>query len=158
MEDKLKRMKELIELLNKASYAYYQESAPIMTDYEYDKLYDELVSLEKETNTTLSNSPTVNVETSVSKELEKVEHKTPMLSLGKTKSIDELVEFIGDKEGLLSWKLDGLTIVLTYKDGKLLRGVTRGNGVIGEVVTENVKQFKNVPFTIPYKGELVVRG
>ena len=158
MEDKINRMKELIKLLNKASYAYYQDSAPIMTDYEYDKLYDELVSIEKETNTTLSNSPTVNVETSVSKELEKVEHKTPMLSLGKTKNIDELVEFIGDKEGLLSWKLDGLTIVLTYKDGKLLRGVTRGNGVIGEVVTENVKQFKNIPFTIPYKGELVVRG
>lgn len=158
MEDKLKRMKELIDLLNKASYAYYQNSEPIMTDYEYDKLYDELVSLEKETNTTFSNSPTVNVEVAVSKELEKYEHKTPMLSLAKTKSIDELSEFILDKEGLLSWKLDGLTIVLTYKDGKLLRGVTRGNGLIGEVVTENVKQFKNVPFTIPYKGELVLRG
>ena len=158
MEDKLKRMKELIDLLNKASYAYYQNSEPIMTDYEYDKLYDELVSLERETNTTFSNSPTVNVEVAVSKELEKYEHKTPMLSLAKTKSIDELSEFILDKEGLLSWKLDGLTIVLTYKEGKLLRGVTRGNGLIGEVVTENVKQFKNVPFTIPYKGELVLRG
>lgn len=158
MEEKIKRMKDLIVLLNEASYAYYQNSEPIMTDYEYDKLYDELVNLEKETNTTLSNSPTVNVEVSVSKELEKYEHKTPMLSLQKTKSIDELSEFIQDKEGLLSWKLDGLTIVLTYKDGKLLRGVTRGNGVIGEVVTENVKRFKNIPFTIPYKGELVLRG
>lgn len=158
MEDKIKKMKELIDLLNAASYAYYQNSEPIMTDYEYDRLYDELVSLEKETNTTLSNSPTVNVEVSVSKELEKYEHKTPMLSLQKTKSIDELSEFIMDKEGLLSWKLDGLTIVLTYKDGKLLRGVTRGNGIIGEVVTENVKQFKNIPYTIPYKGELVLRG
>ena len=158
MEDKISRMKELIDLLNKASYAYYQNSEPIMTDYEYDKLYDELVELEKETNTTLSNSPTVNVEVSISKELEKFEHPSPMLSLQKTKSIDDLSAFIMDKEGLLSWKLDGLTIVLTYKDGKLLRGVTRGNGIIGEVVTENVKQFKNVPYTIPYKGELVLRG
>lgn len=158
MNDKITRMKELIDLLNAASYAYYQNSEPIMTDYEYDKLYDELVLLEKETNTTLSNSPTVNVEVSVSKELEKFEHKTPMLSLQKTKSIDELSEFIMDKEGLLSWKLDGLTIVLTYNDGKLVRGVTRGNGIIGEVVTENVKRFKNIPFTIPYKGELVLRG
>ena len=158
MEDKLKRMKELIELLNKASFMYYQESSPIMTDYEYDKLYDELVDLENETNTTLSNSPTINVETSVSKNLEKVEHKEPMLSLGKTKSVDDLSEFLKDKEGLLSWKLDGLTIVLTYKDGKLFSGVTRGNGVIGEVVTNNVKTFKNIPFTIPFKGELVVRG
>ena len=158
MEEKIKRMKDLIVLLNEASYAYYQNSEPIMTDYEYDKLYDELVALEKETNTTLSNSPTVNVEVSVSKELEKYEHPSPMLSLQKTKSVEELSEFIMDKEGLLSWKLDGLTIVLTYKDGKLLRGVTRGNGVIGEVVTENVKQFKNIPYTIPYKGQLVLRG
>ena len=158
MEDKITRMKELIELLNKAAYAYYQESAPIMTDYEYDKLYDELVSLEKETNTTLSNSPTVNVETTVSTSLEKVEHPSPMLSLSKTKSVDDLSEFLGDKEGLLSWKLDGLTIVLTYRDGKLYSGVTRGNGVIGEVVTNNVKKFKNIPHQIPFKGELVVRG
>ncbi len=158
MEDKIKRMKELIETLNLASKMYYQNSAPIMTDYEYDKLYDELVKLEKETNTVFSNSPTVNVETEVSKVLEKVEHKEPMLSLAKTKSVDDLAEFIQDKVGLLSWKLDGLTIVLTYKDGKLLRGVTRGNGIIGEVVTDNVRQFKNIPATIPYKGELVIRG
>ena len=158
MEDKLNRMKELVELLNYASKMYYQESSPIMTDYEYDKLYDELVNLEKETNTTLASSPTVNVESEVSKSLEKVEHSSPMLSLSKTKIVSELIDFLGDKEGLLSWKLDGLTIVLTYKDGKLLRGVTRGNGIIGEVVTENVKRFKNVPLTIPFKGDLVVRG
>ena len=158
MEEKLNRMKELIETLNYASKMYYQNSSPIMTDYEYDKLYDELVSLEHETKTVLSNSPTVNVETEVSVTLEKVEHKEPMLSLSKTKSVEDLKSFIGDKEGLLSWKLDGLTIVLTYRDGKLFRGVTRGNGIIGEVVTENVKQFKNIPFTIPYKEELIVRG
>ena len=158
MEEKLERMKELVKLLNKASEMYYIYSSPIMTDYEYDKLYDELVKLENETGTTFSNSPTVNVETGVSEALEKVEHSSPMLSLGKTKIVDELCDFIGDKKGILSWKLDGLTIVLTYNNGKLVRGVTRGNGIIGEVVTENVKQFKNVPFTIPYKGELVVRG
>ena len=158
MEEKLDRMKELIKLLNKASEMYYIYSSPIMTDYEYDKLYDELVKLENETNTVFSNSPTINVETGVSEQLEKVEHSSPMLSLGKTKSVDDLCDFIGDKKGILSWKLDGLTIVLTYNGGKLVRGVTRGNGIIGEVVTENVKQFKNVPFTIPYRGELVVRG
>ena len=158
MDNKINRMKELIEQLNYASKMYYQNSDPIMTDYEYDKLYDELVKLEKETNTTFSNSPTINVETEVSDSLEKVEHPSAMLSLSKTKSIDDLEEFLGDKEGVLSWKLDGLTIVLTYDNGKLVRGVTRGNGIIGEVVTENVKQFKNVPFTIPYKGNLVVRG
>ena len=158
MEDKLKRMEELVELLNEASKYYYQYSSPIMTDYEYDKLYDELVKLEEETNTVLSNSPTINVEAEVSNTLEKVEHPSPMLSLSKTKSIDDLVSFIGDKKGLLSWKLDGLTIVLTYRDGKLFSGVTRGNGIIGEVVTENVKKFKNIPHTIPFKGNLVVRG
>lgn len=158
MENKIEKMKELISKLNYASKMYYQNSSPIMTDYEYDKLYDELVKLEHETNTIFANSPTVNVETEVSQTLEKYEHKTPMLSLSKTKQVDELINFIGDKDGVLSWKLDGLTIVLTYNNGKLVRGVTRGNGIIGEVVTENVKQFKNVPFTIPYKGELVVRG
>ena len=158
MEEKIKEMKELIEKLNYASKMYYQNSSPIMTDYEYDKLYDRLVKLEEETNTIFANSPTINVETEVSQTLEKVEHKSPMLSLSKTKNVDELINFIGDKEGVLSWKLDGLTIVLTYNKGKLVSGVTRGNGIIGEVVTENVKQFKNVPFTIPYQGELVVRG
>ena len=158
MDKKLNRMKELIEILNNASRLYYQYSTPIMTDFEYDKLYDELEKLEKETNTILSNSPTQNVEPEAIDSLVKVEHPVPMLSLSKTKSISELASFLGNQEGLLSWKLDGLTIVLTYKDGKLSSGVTRGNGIIGEVVTENVKKFKNIPLTIPYKGTLVVRG
>lgn len=158
MDKKLNRMKELIEILNNASRLYYQYSTPIMTDFEYDKLYDELEKLEKETNTVLSNSPTQNVEPEAIDSLVKVEHPAPMLSLSKTKSISELASFLGNREGLISWKLDGLTIVLTYKDGKLSSGVTRGNGIIGEVVTENVKKFKNIPLTIPYKGTLVVRG
>ena len=158
MDKKLNRMKELIEILNNASRLYYQYSTPIMTDFEYDKLYDELEKLEKETNTVLSNSPTQNVEPEAIDSLVKVEHPAPMLSLSKTKSISELASFLGNQEGLISWKLDGLTIVLTYKDGKLSSGVTRGNGIIGEVVTENVKKFKNIPLTITYKGTLVVRG
>lgn len=158
MDKKLNRMKELIEILNNASRLYYQYSTPIMTDFEYDKLYDELEKLEKETNTILSNSPTQNVEPEAIDSLVKVEHPAPMLSLSKTKSISELASFLVNQEGLLSWKLDGLTIVLTYKDGKLSSGVTRGNGIIGEVITENVKKFKNIPLTIPYKGTLVVRG
>lgn len=158
MNDKIARMKELIDLLNKASMLYYQKSTPMMTDYEYDKLCDELVSLEKETNMVFSNSPTINVEPTVSTELEKTTHPHPMLSLSKTKNPDDLVSFIGNKEGLLSWKLDGLTIVLTYENGKLVSGVTRGNGVVGEVVTENVKKFKNIPLSINYMGRLVLRG
>lgn len=158
MEDKITRMKELINILNKASELYYQKNTIMMTDYEYDHLYDELVELEKETNMTLSNSPTINVEPEISSSLKQVEHPSPMLSLAKTKKVSELENFLGDKEGLLSWKLDGLTIVLTYENGKLISGVTRGTGIIGELVTENVKQFKNVPLTIPYKGRLVLRG
>ena len=158
MEEQLTRMRELVDRLNEASKYYYQYSSPIMTDYEYDKLYDELVNLEKVTKTTLSDSPTINVETEVSNTLEKVEHPSPMLSLAKTKSISDLISFIKDKDGLLSWKLDGLTIVLTYNNGFLVSGVTRGNGIIGEVVTENVKTFKNIPLKIDYKGKLVVRG
>ncbi|MGM9877296.1 MAG: NAD-dependent DNA ligase LigA [Bacilli bacterium] len=158
MKEELNRMKELVNILNEASKYYYQYSSPIMTDYEYDKLYDELVELENKTKIVLEDSPTIHVENEVSDKLQKVEHPSPMLSLSKTKSIDDLVNFIKDKEGLLSWKLDGLTIVLTYNKGKLVSGVTRGNGIIGEVVTENVKQFKNIPLTIEYKGKLVVRG
>lgn len=158
MKNKMNRMKELIKLLNHASELYYQKSTSMMTDYEYDKLYDELVELEKETSMTLSNSPTINVEPTILSSLEQVEHPSPMLSLSKTKQVSELVSFLKDKEGLLSWKLDGLTIVLTYENGKLVSGVTRGTGLIGEVVTENVKRFKNVPLTIPYKGHLVLRG
>lgn len=158
MEDKIKRMKELIKILNEASVSYYQKSISIMTDYEYDKLYDELVLLEGETNMVLSNSPTINVEPEVSSGLRTVEHPSPMLSLAKTKSVDELSSFLKDKEGLISWKLDGLTIVLTYEGGKLISGVTRGNGIIGEVITDNVKQFSNIPLTIPFKERLVLRG
>ena len=152
------RMKELIRILNEASIAYYKNSMPIMTDYEYDKLYDELVELENKLGITLSNSPTNRVEPEVQTNLETVNHPAPMLSLGKTKDVNDLIDFISDKEGLLSWKLDGLTIVLTYENGKLISGVTRGNGTVGEVVTENVKQFKNIPLNIAYKDRLVLRG
>ena len=158
MNEKTERMKELISILNKASELYYQYNTSMMTDFEYDKLYDELVLLEKETNMTLSNSPTINVEPEILSSLEKVEHPSPMLSLAKTKDVDELASFLNEQTGILSWKLDGLTIVLTYENGVLVSGVTRGTGTIGEVVTQNVKQFKNVPLTIPYKGKLVVRG
>ena len=158
MDTDIKRMKELIEILNNASELYYQKNTSIMTDYEYDKLYDELVMLEGKTNTVFSNSPTINVEPQISSGLEQVTHPSPMLSLAKTKKVSELESFLGNKEGLLSWKLDGLTIVLTYDKGKLVSGVTRGTGIVGEVVTENVKRFKNIPLTIPYKGRLVVRG
>lgn len=158
MNKKITRMKELIKTLNKASELYYQKSTPMMTDYEYDKLYDELVKLEQETNMTLSMSPTINIEPVISNSLKQVTHPSPMLSLAKTKSPDELATFINDKEGLLSWKLDGLTIVLTYENGKLKSGVTRGNGIIGEDVTENVRNFKNIPLTINYKKHLVLRG
>ena len=156
--DDTKRMKELIEILNNASRLYYQFNTVIMTDFEYDKLYDELVELEAKTGITLSNSPTINIEPEILSSLEQVSHPAPMLSLSKTKLIDELADFLGKEEGLLSWKLDGLTIVLTYEGGKLVSGVTRGTGIVGEVVTENVKQFKNIPLTINYKGRLVLRG
>lgn len=158
MNKDINRMKELIEILNEASKLYYQYNTTMMTDFEYDKLYDELASLEEKTNMVLSNSPTIHVEPEILSSLERVEHKEPMLSLSKTKLIDDLEDFLGSHEGLLSWKLDGLTIVLTYDNGRLIRGVTRGNGLIGEVVTENVKQFKNIPLTIPYDGELIIRG
>lgn len=158
MEEKVTRMKELINILNEASYEYYKNSNPIMSDYEYDKLYDELVLLESDLNMTLSNSPTITIEPEVISSLEQVEHISPMLSLSKTKDISDLESFLGDKEGLLSWKLDGLTIVLTYDNGELVSGVTRGNGIVGEVVTKNVKQFKNIPLSISYKKKLVLRG
>lgn len=152
------RIKELVDILNKAGRAYYQESREIMSNFEYDKLYDELVALEEETGMVLANSPTVNVGYEVLSELPKETHEKPMLSLDKTKEIEGLQSFLGDKDGMLSWKLDGLTIVLTYNDGKLVKAVTRGNGEVGEVVTNNAKTFKNVPLTVPYKGELILRG
>lgn len=158
MENSVKRMKELVQILNDASRAYYQESREIMTNFEYDKLYDELVMLEKESGTVLAGSPTVNVGYEVLSSLPKERHQSRMLSLDKTKSREELAEWLGKQTGVLSWKLDGLTIVLTYEGGKLAKAVTRGNGEIGEVVTQNVKVFANVPLNIPYKGKLVLRG
>lgn len=156
--NKADRIKELVEILNKASKAYYQDANEIMTNFEYDKLYDELVLLEKETGMVLSNSPTINVGYQVVSQLPKEQHGSPMLSLDKTKEVDALADFLGDKEGVLSWKLDGLTIVLTYEDGKLSKAVTRGNGTVGEVVTSNAMTFKNIPLSIAHKGKLVLRG
>ena len=154
----INRIKWLVDLLNKASYAYYQESKEIMPNFEYDKLYDELLELEKQTGIVLADSPTQRVEYDVVSSLPKVQHKTRMLSLNKTKEVSDLVEWLGDQEGLISWKLDGLTIILTYENGELIQAVTRGNGDIGEVVTNNAKVFKNVPRKISYTGRLVVRG
>ncbi|WP_288885760.1 NAD-dependent DNA ligase LigA [uncultured Eubacterium sp.] len=156
--DKEKRIKELVEILNKAGYAYYQQGEEIMSNKEYDALYDELVKLEEETGLVLSNSPTINVGYEVLSELPKQTHDSPMLSLDKTKDREALASFLGNHKGVLSWKLDGLTIVLTYRDGKLFSAVTRGNGVVGEVVTNNAKVFKNIPVNIKHKGELVLRG
>ena len=156
--DKKARIKELIEILNRASKAYYAEDTEIMSNFEYDKLYDELVQLETETGVVLTNSPTVNVGYEAVDELPKERHDKPMLSLGKTKSREELRDWLNGQEALLSWKLDGLTVVLTYYDGKLAKAVTRGNGEVGEVITNNAKVFQNIPLTIPYKGELILRG
>ena len=156
--DKRKRIKELVEILNKAAKSYYVDAVEIMPNIEYDKLYDELVSLEKETNVVLSNSPTQNVGYETASELPKKAHESPMLSLDKTKSVAELEDWLGDNKALLSWKMDGLTIVLTYRGGELVEAVTRGNGIIGEVITNNAKNFQNVPLRIEYKGELILRG
>lgn len=158
MSDQQKKMRELADRLNKASEAYYKENIEIMSNLEYDALYDELEALEKETGIVLSGSPTQKVGYETSEGLPKEEHPSRMLSLDKTKSIDELAAWLGDREGLLSWKLDGLTIVLTYEGGRLEKAVTRGNGVIGEVVTPNAKVFENLPLSIPFKGRLTVRG
>lgn len=156
--DQLEMMKEKVALLNKAAKAYYQDADEIMSNFEYDKLYDELVELEKETGIVLSNSPTINVGYEVLSELPKERHQSSMLSLDKTKEVEVLKDWIGGQTGILSWKLDGLTIVLTYENGSLQKAVTRGNGEIGEVITNNAKVFKNVPLSIQYKGRLVVRG
>lgn len=155
---KIDRMKYLVEQLNLAAKAYYAEDREIMSNWEYDKLYDELVALEEETGVILSNSPTGKVGYEAVEELPKEQHESPMLSLGKTKSREELQSWLQGNEAVLSWKLDGLTVVLTYRDGKLLKAVTRGNGEIGEVVTNNAKTFKNLPLKISYQGELVLRG
>ena len=156
--DKKKRIKELVEILNKAAKSYYVDAVEIMPNIEYDKLYDELLELEKETNVVLSNSPTQNVGCEIAGELPKKAHESPMLSLDKTKSVEDLREWLGDNKALLSWKMDGLTIVLTYRDGELAEAVTRGNGTIGEVITNNAKNFQNIPLKIEFKGELILRG
>lgn len=155
---KKERMLELVEKLNEAGRAYYQEASEIMSNREYDVLYDELAELEKELGITLANSPTVNVGYEVLSELPKERHESPMLSLDKTKEVEELKRFLGDQKALLSWKLDGLTIVLTYRDGELYKAVTRGNGEVGEVITNNARVFRNIPLRIAYQGELILRG
>ena len=154
----MERMKELIGLLNEAAKAYYQESREIMPNYEYDRLYDELTELEKKTGLTLSGSPTIRVGYEVLSELPKEKHPKKMLSLDKTKEVSTLASWLGEKVGVLSWKLDGLTIVLTYEGGKLVKAVTRGNGEIGEVITANAKTFENLPLTIDFQGQLIIRG
>ena len=158
MMEKTERIKELINILNRASKAYYSEDSEIISNFEYDALYDELLSLEAETGIILSNSPTQSVGYEAAESLTKERHEFPMLSLDKTKDPQALAQFLGDKKGLLSWKMDGLTIVLTYENGILLKAVTRGNGEIGEVVTANAKTFVNLPLKIPFKGRLILRG
>ena len=155
---KKERMQELIKILNEASKAYYAEDREIMSNFEYDRLYEELEGLEKETGIVLSGSPTVSVGYESVEELPKERHESPMLSLGKTKSREELKDWLQGKEAILSWKLDGLTVVLTYRNGALFKAVTRGNGEIGEVITGNARTFKNIPLNIAFKGELVLRG
>ena len=156
--EKLKRIKYLVDLLNQASKAYYAEDREIMSNLEYDRLYEELQKLEEETGVILANSPTVSVGYEAVEELPTERHESPMLSLGKTKSREELREWLQGQPAILSWKLDGLTIVLTYREGKLAKAVTRGNGEIGEVITNNARTFVNLPLKIGYKGELVLRG
>ncbi len=155
---KMERMKELAATLNKAAKVYYQDGNEIMSNFEYDQLYDELQGLEKELGTVLGNSPTQRVGYEVLSELPKENHQSPMLSLDKTKEVERLQEWLGEQKALLSWKLDGLTIVLTYENGELIKAVTRGNGQVGEVITANARVFQNVPRTIGFKGNLVLRG
>ena len=156
--EKIARMKELTALLQSASRAYYAQDREIMSNFEYDRLYDELVRLEKETGVTLSGSPTVSVGYEAVEELPKERHESPMLSLDKTKDREALRDWLNGKSGLLSWKLDGLTVVLTYENGTLQKAVTRGNGEVGEVITPNAKVFTNVPMSIPFPGKLILRG
>ena len=146
--DKKKRMQELVELLNRAGKAYYQESREIMSNFEYDALYDELKGLEEELGIVLASSPTIHVGYEVLSELPKERHESPMLSLDKTKEVSRLKEFVGNQKAVISWKMDGLTIVLTYRGGTLYKAVTRGNGEIGEVITNNARVFKNIPLHI----------
>ena len=154
----IEEIKKLVNKLNQARKAYYQESREIMTNQQYDALYDQLEALEKATGVVMANSPTINVGYEVLSDLIKEAHPERMLSLDKTKDPEQLVSWLGNQKGILSWKLDGLTIVLTYRDGKLYKAVTRGNGQVGEVVTNNAKTFINLPLNIDFKGELVLRG
>lgn len=156
--NQLDRIRELVETLNKASQAYYAQDREIMNNYEYDALYDELVQLEQSTGIVLANSPTVSVGYEAVDELPKMRHESPMLSLGKTKDREELRSWLSGHPAILSWKLDGLTIVLTYREGELVQAVTRGNGEVGEVITNNAKTFVNLPLHIAYQGELILRG
>lgn len=158
MDTKLQRMKELAEMLTRASRAYYQEDRELMSNYSYDKLYDELEDLERETGIVLAGSPTQKVGYESVEELPKERHEQPMLSLDKTKEAAALAAFVGGQKALLSWKLDGLTVVLTYREGRLFKAVTRGNGEVGEVITNNARVFENIPLSIPYRGELILRG
>ena len=157
-QSNMERQKELTERLSEASRTYYAEDREIMSNFEYDRLYDELKRLEEESGLVMAGSPTESVGYEPVEYLPKERHASPMLSLGKTKSREELKEWLGDRDGLLSWKEDGLTVVVTYDEGKLVKAVTRGNGEVGEVITPNARTFKNIPLVIPYKGLLVVRG
>ena len=152
------RIKELVKTLNYAAMKYYQEDTEIMSNFEYDELYDELCKLEKDTGIVLSNSPTIKVGYEILSELPRERHESPMLSLDKTKDVDALVSWLGSNKGVISWKMDGLTVVLTYENGELVKAVTRGNGEIGEVITGNAKMFVNIPHRIGYKGKLIIRG
>lgn len=158
MDTVQQQMKDLVKKLNEAAKAYYQEDREIMSNREYDELYDQLEKMEKDTGIVLADSPTVNVGYEAVDSLPKETHETPMLSLDKTKDREVLREFIGSHKTLLSWKMDGLTIVLTYDHGELEKAVTRGNGAVGEVVTNNAQVFRNVPLKIPFQGRLILRG
>lgn len=158
MEQQIERMKELSRILKEASRVYYQENGEAMSNYEYDRLYDELTALEKETGVVLAGSPTRQVGYEAVDELVKERHEMPMLSLDKTKEVESLISFAKDQPVVVSWKLDGLTVVLTYENGQLAKAVTRGNGEVGEVVTNNARVFSNIPLNISYKGELILRG
>ena len=158
MDQKIDRMKELVDKLNEASRVYYQGKDEIMSNIEYDKLYDELQTLEEETGTVMNNSPTIHVGYETLSELPKEAHITPMLSLGKTKEVSQLQQWLGDHEGMLSLKLDGLSVILTYEGGQLVKALTRGNGEVGDLITNNARTFENIPSRISYKGRIVVRG
>ena len=157
-DSRMTRMKELVRILDDASRAYYVENREIMSNRRFDELYDELVQLEEQTGIVLAGSPTTKVGYESVDELPKETHESPMLSLAKTKDREEMRAFVGTHRVLMSWKLDGLTVVLTYRNGELQKAVTRGNGTVGDVITPNARVFRNIPLKIAWKGELVLRG